>query len=116
MIELALLRSVIMGPWDSLHFDVPENVIASPPVPGFFGKGRGNLIVWVEIAEPVPSKARNLRVCFGFASQPPKAPRNDHLKPWRGFAQVLSEGEVKTWRRARCNRAIGMRNEEVRMF
>ena len=22
------------------------------------------------IAEPVPSKARNLRVCFGFASQP----------------------------------------------
>jgi hypothetical protein len=35
-----------------------------------------------EIAQPVPSKARNpvarLRVCFGFASQPPAAPRNDY--------------------------------------
>ena len=29
-----------------------------------------NLVVLPEIAEPVPSKGRNLRVCFGFASQP----------------------------------------------
>jgi len=27
----------------------------------------------LKIAEPVPSKVRNLRVCFGFASQPQKS-------------------------------------------
>src|SRR3990172_8610701 len=42
-----------------------------------------------EIAEPVPSGARNLIVCFGFASQPPlwRAPRNDgflHLQKLLG--------------------------------